>query len=707
MSRLVCQLCGLPFCYQASEPVHAVDREAAESRDLVFRFGVAAFCWLMVTTASLVLNSGYVELFPESLRNCLPFLLLVLVSTIVLYCGYPIHRSAWIDLRNLRLGVDSLLSLAVLSASLFSVVQAFRRASPVPVSTAGAIVTLALAAKLVERIAGNRSSRRVQWLHQISPNEVRLLAEGLECLVPVDSLNPGQVFLVKAGERFPADGRIEAGSSHADESWLTGESNAVPKQGGDCAIAGSLNLDGVLHVRATHTGTETTLARVLALTEHALRNRSPLERRVDRVSAVLIPNVIVFALLVCGISWIGGFTDFGTALMRAVAVLVAACPCALALVTPLAAVAALGAASRRGVLLTDTQVLETLGRVDRVVLDKTGTMTDGRFELLGCEMVADYCSSPAWMQANSVNSELDPLPPDFPFELLSTSYEQAFELLASLEQYSDHPLGKALVDFARERGIPVGEASCVELHQGLGITGMVAGRSMFVGNRRLVDNMAMLIDARTELVARQWESEGRTATFFGWDGGLHGCLAFGDAPRRNASSLVADLKRRGIAIHLVSGDSRATTEAIARQLGNGSYYSELLPVQKAELIREMKKNGALIAMVGDGVNDALALAAADLGIAMGGGTEIAANQASVIVLNGDLRKIPGTFDIAHKAMTVIRQNLFCALFCNAVGMALAVSGLLNPTTAAALMVLSTAFVAGNSLRLSRPAEQHS
>jgi P-type E1-E2 ATPase len=654
MSRLECQLCGLPFGYQASKPLHAVDREAAESRDLLRRFGVAAFSWLLVTTASPVLNSGYVEPFSESLRNYLPFLL---ASTIALYCGYPIHRSAWMDLRDLRLGIDGLLSLAVLSASLFSVVQAFRRASPVPVSTAGAIVTLALAAKLVERIARNRSSRWVRWLHQISPNEVRLLAEGLECLVPADSLNPGQVFLVKAGERFPADGRIEAGTSHADESWLTGESHPVRKQGGDCVIAGGLNLDGVLHVRATHTGTERTLTRVLALAEHALRNRSPLERRVDRVSALLIPNAIVFALLVCGICWIGGFTDFGTALMRAIAVLVVACPCALALGTPLAAVAALGAASRRGVLITDTQVLETLGRVDRAVLDKTGTMTDGRFELLGCEMVADYCSSPAWMQANSANSELDPLPPDFPFELLSTSYEQAFELLASLEQYSDHPLGQD--------------------------------------------------DARTELVARRWESEGRTVTFFGWDGGLHGCLAFGDAPRRNASSLVADLKRRGIAVELVSGDSRATTEAIARQLGNESYYAELLPVQKAELIRELKKNGALIAMVGDGVNDAPALAAADLGIAMGGGTDIAANEASVILLNGDLRKIPGIFDIAHKATTVIRQNLFCALFCNTVGMALAVSGILNPTAAAVLMVLSSVSLAVNSLRLSRPAEQHS
>jgi len=292
-----------------------------------------------------------------------------------------------------------------------------------------------------------------------------------------------------------------------------------------------------------------------------------------------------------------------------------------------------------------------------------------------------------------------------PFSMLSTSYEQAFELLASLEQYSEHPLGRALVNFARERGIPIGEASCVEIHNGLGVTGIVAGRSVFVGGRRLADNMAILIDARTELVARRWESEGRTVTFFGWDGGLKGCLAFGEAPRRNAASLVADLKRRGVTPQLVSGDSRATTEAVARQLGTESFYSEVLPAQKAELIREWKRRGAVIAMVGDGINDAPALAEADLGIAVGSGTDIATKEASVILLDSDLQKIPQIFDLARKTMTIVQQNFFWAFFYNTLGIALAVSGIINPTAAAAAMLLSSLSVVGNSLRLNRPAAQ--
>jgi cation transport ATPase len=322
---------------------------------------------------------------------------------------------------------------------------------------------------------------------------------------------------VKAGERFPADGRVEAGNSRVDESLLTGEATPISKQEDDSVIAGSVNLDGVLHVRAMHSGEETTLARILALVERALSNRSPLQRRVDRVSRILVPSVLAFALLTFGVCWIGGFTNFSIALMRAITILVIASPCALGQATPLAVTAALGAASRRGVLISDTRILEALGRVNQVVLDKTGTMTEGRFELLGCETAADYCSSPAWMQANALNSDVDPLPADLPFSMLSTSYEQAFELLASLEQYSEHPLGRALVNFASEKGIPIGEASCVEIHNGLGVTGIVAERSMFVGGRRLADNMAILIDARTELVARRWESEGRTVTFFGWD----------------------------------------------------------------------------------------------------------------------------------------------------------------------------------------------
>jgi len=691
--------------YKASPFTPGAERDAAENRDLLLRFGLAAFFWLNIMTFSLALYVGYFEQISDSVRHYMPFVLMLLATPVVFYCGYPIHRLAALGLRNRTLRMESLLSLGVLTAYFFSVVQAFRGASHVYFDTASVIVTFLLAGKLIERGAKARTSQWITLLHRMAPNKVRLLADGREHFVSVDALEPGQSFVVKAGERFPADGTVESGSSHSDESLLTGEATPVTKHPGSAVIAGSINLDGVLHVQATHRASQSTLSRIIALVENALGNRSPLERAVDRVSRFFVPSVVVVAALTFAVSWLGGFTAFGTALMRGITVLVIACPCALGLATPLAITAALGAASRRGILISDTRILETLGRVNHIVLDKTGTMTEGHFQLLGCELIPDFCSSPAWMQANAANSDQDSLPADFPFDLSSPSYEHTFALLASLEQYSEHPLGKAIVAFARERDICLGEAACVEIHKGLGITGMVDGKSMFLGARRLTEQMAIPIDARSELVARRWESEGRTVTFFGWDGGLQGCLAFGDTPRSHAFAIIAELRNRGIEPHLISGDSRVTTEAVARQLGVESFRPDVMPEQKADVVREWKKSGAVVAMLGDGINDAPALAEADLGIAMGSGTDIAMRASSVVLMDNDLRKIPEIFDLARKALRIVRQNLFWAFFFNTAGISLAITGVLSPIFAAVAMLLSSLAVVGNSLRISRSPRQ--
>ena len=685
--------------YKASEFAPGAERDAAEHRDLVLRFGLAAFFWLNIMTFSLALYVGYFEHISDSVQRYMPFVLMTLAAPVVFYCGYPLLRLAWLDLRNRTLRMESLVSLGVLAAYFFSVAQAIRGASHVYFDTASVIVTFVLAGKLIEQSAKGKTSRWITLLHQMVPNKVRVLAGGREYFVSSSALQPGQVFLVKAGEHFPADGAVQEGASHADESLLTGEATPVAKEPGTTVIAGSVNLDGVLRVKATHTGTNSTIARIIALVEQALGSRSPLERAVDRVSRIFVPCVIGLAALTFGICWAGGFTTFGNALMRAISILVIACPCALGLATPLAVTAALGTASRRGILISNSQILETLGRVNLVVLDKTGTATEGHFELLGCELVPDYTSSPVWMQANTANADQDPLPADFPFGVVPPSYEQTFELLASLEQYSEHPLGKALVNFAREREIPLEEATSVEIHKGLGITGIVAGKSIFLGGRRLAEGMAISINTRTELVARRWESEGRTVVFFGWDGALQGCLAFGDRPRSHAGELVRDLKSRGIATQLVSGDSRATTEAVARQLGVEGFRPDVLPQQKVEAIREWKRKGAMVAMAGDGINDAPALAEADLGIAMGSGTDIAMRAASVVLMDNDLRKIPQVFDLAKKTIRIVRQNLFWAFFYNTIGITLAISGVLSPLFAAVAMLLSSLSVVGNSLRL--------
>jgi heavy metal translocating P-type ATPase len=433
--------------------------------------------------------------------------------------------------------------------------------------------------------------------------------------------------------------------------------------------------------------------------EAALSNRSEMERAVDRVSHVSVHCVTVIALLTVAICYLGNIPAFDSALMRGITVLIIGCPCALGLATSLVITAALGSAAGRGVLISDPRALETLGRVNHLALDKTGTVTEGNFQLLGCEFYPNFSSSPAWMQANAANADQDSLPADFPFDISGPSYEHTFALLASLEQYSEHPLGRAVVQFARENEIALGVATCVEIHKGLGITGMVDNKSMFIGGRRLIRNLAIAIDARSELIARRWESEGQTVTFFGWDGGLQGCLGFGDTLRAHAAPVIEDLKRRGIELHLISGDSRVTTESIARRLGLTSIRSDVLPEQKAEAVRDWKKRGAIVAMVGDGINDALALAEANLGIAMASGMELSRQFSSVALMNSDLLKIPELLDLSERAIRINRQNLFWAFFFNIAGIILAITGLVGPMFAAGAMLLSSLAVVANSLRV--------
>jgi heavy metal translocating P-type ATPase len=694
--------------YKAKPFAPGAEREAAENRDLILRFGLAAFFWLNIMTFSLALYVGYFERISESVGQYMPFVLMALATPVVFYCGYPMHRLAWLGLRNHTLRMESLLSMGVLTAYFFSVVQAFRGASHVYFDTASVIITFVLAGKLVEHNAKQKTSRWVTLLYQMVPNKVRLLSNGRECLVSVEALQPGQSFLVKAGERFPADGVVEIGDSHADESLLTGEATPVPKAAGDFVVAGSVNLDGVLHVKASQASADSTISRIIALVERALGNRSPLERTVDRVSRIFVPCVVGIAALTFLLCWLGGFTTPGTALMRSITVLVIACPCALGLATPLAITAALGAASRKGILISDTQILEALGKVNHVIFDKTGTITEGRFELLGCEMVAEICSPGVRTKLSRVGDEGEQTA-QTRRELIPQNYEATFSLLASLQQYSEHPLGKALVKFARERNIELEDASCVEIHKGLGITGMVCGKSIFMGRRKLAESMAIAIDTRSELLAREWESEGRTVTFFGWDGELKGCLAFGDRPRPHAAALIESLQRQKITPHMISGDSRATTETIAHQLKIEDFRSEVLPEDKVKFVRAWKRSGATVAMIGDGINDAPALAEADLGIAMGSGTDIAMRASSVVLMDCDLQKIPQILNLARKTMRIVRQNLFWAFFYNVLGITLAVTGVLNPIFAAVAMLLSSVSVVGNSLRLdvwAAPVKEH-
>jgi len=689
--------------YTAQEYANDTGTADAERRDLLVRTGLAAFLWVNIMSFSLVLYAGYFEQISGSVRRGLPFLLMVLATPVVFYCAQPVLRLAWRGLLNRTIRMESLLALGILSAYGYSVVQTFRGEIHLYFDTATVIVTIVLGGKLIERGAKEKASRWISQLHRMMPNKVRLLAKGSEHFVSVDALEPGEVFVVKAGERIPADGLIVEGESHTDESLLTGESAPVGKRPGEVVAAGSINLDGVLSVQATKSASNSTLSRIIALVEHALSSRSELERAVDRVSRIFVPCVVLIALLSFFFAWILGTAGLGPSLMRAITVLVIACPCALGMATPLAITAALGSASRQGILVRDSRVLETLRKIDTVILDKTGTVTEGKFSLLELVPCEEFCAQAVLAGTAFDASHEIPQSRSYPGASSVDSGAAALSLLASLEQYSEHPLGAAVTEFARRAGAKLRDATSLEIHKGRGITGVVEGKHVFAGNRRLVKELGVWIDENLEQQARAWEAEGKTVSFAGWDGDLRALAAFGDKLKPEALELAAQLKRRGIEVRLVSGDAQATTKWTASCLGVDFFEAGVLPEEKAEVVRRLQGRGAVVAMVGDGINDAPALAQADLGIAIGSGTDVAMKAAAVVLMNGSLRKTLDVFDLSQKTMRVVQQNLFWAFFYNTVGITLAVAGILNPIMAATAMLLSSLSVVGNSMRLTRRA----
>jgi heavy metal translocating P-type ATPase len=649
--------------YRASEYGSERDSDRKEWQDLLLRTGIAGAMWMNVMLFSLVIYASYWEGIADWARRGVPFILLGLTLPVVLYSAWPIHRIAIFGLRNKTLRMEALISTGVLAAFAYSTAQAVLGGKHYYFDTACAIVTLMLTGKMLERSAKERSAKALAMLHRLLPRKARIRVEGRERFVAVEALAPGMAILMKPGERIPADGVVIEGHSKVDESVLTGESELRSKKPGDPVVCGSLNAAGVLGVEVTRAGEGSTLAQIIRAVEGALASKSPMERAVDRVSRVFIPVVLGIALAalvgcrVAGLPW----TE---AMLRAIAVLVIACPCALGIATPLATTAAVGSASRKGILVRDVRVLETFRKVEVLILDKTGTVTEGDFRV-------------------------------------RESTLQALAAAASVESYSEHPIGRALVRYAEEQGLALLPATGIEVRPGLGILGQVEGRRVVVGNRLLVEGEGASIPGELDVQAQAWQEEGLTVAFASVDGRSAGAVAFGDRLRPEAAQVVKDLQARGMRIALISGDSRATTARIAAVLGADEFRGEVPPGEKADAVRAFQRSGAVVAMVGDGVNDAQALAAADLGIAMGSGADLAMHAAPVVLMGDSLGRIAETFDLAARALRIVRQNLFWAFFYNAVGITLAILGILNPILAAGAMVLSSLSVIGNSLRLNK------
>jgi len=645
--------------YRAEEYSPESGASDREKKDLLVRMGVAAFLWVNVMVSNLAVYLGAFDSMPPAVRRVLPLIVMLLALPVVTYAAKPILRLAWRGLLAGTLRMESLLALGILAAYGYSSMEALRGGHHIYFDIACAITTLVLVGKWIEQGAKQRAAQTIASLHRMLPKKARVLTTGRERFVSMDALKPGDWFTVKAGERIPADGIVVDGESQADESLISGESAPVTKRVEHQVVAGSMNLSGPLTIRATTVGRDSTIAQIVSVVERALNSRSEVERRVDRVARMFVPFVIAVAVI-AAVAWSWNGVPVPAALLRAVTILVIACPCALGVSTPLALTAAVGAASRAGILVRDSRVLEAIRRIDTVVLDKTGTVTEGDFALL--------------------DTKAEHLP-----------------LLASLEALSEHPLGQAAVRRARDLHIDLAIASNVEVHRGLGIRGRVLEHEVVIGTRR------MFVEVPSDLLIQSAAHglEGRTVSFYSIDGVVSGLLVFGSRIREDAKPLVDGLRKRGIRTMLLSGDSESTTESVAKRIGVDEYRAAVAPAEKARIVTELQSAGRSVAMIGDGINDAPALAEARLGIAMGTGADLAMRAASMVLLSGQLTRVIHAFDLSAKTLAVIRQNLFWAFFYNTLGIGFAAAGMLNPIVAAGAMVISSLSVVGNSYRLSQ------
>ncbi|WP_249677978.1 heavy metal translocating P-type ATPase [Pseudomonas abieticivorans] len=530
------------------------------------------------------------------------------------------------------------------------------------------VIALVLLGKYLESRAKRQTASAIRALEALRPERALRWVDGVEQDVAIAQLRLGDLIVVKPGERIAVDGDVIEGRSHADEALISGESLPVPKQPGDRVTGGAINGEGRLLIKTSALGSETVLARIIRLVEDAQAAKAPIQKLVDRVSQVFVPTVLLLALATLVGWWLHG-APLETAIINAVAVLVIACPCALGLATPTAIMAGTGVAARHGILIKDADALERAHAVTQVVFDKTGTLTSGAPRI-------------AHLQA------------------LEGDESQLLELAGALQRGSEHPLARAVLDECQARSIEVPAVQASQSLTGRGIQGNVAGRELALGNQRLLHDQG-LDGALLVQQASAWEAEGRTLSWLielGRQPRVLGLLAFGDTLKPGAQAAIEQLHARHISSHLLTGDNQGSAAVVAQALGITDVYAQVLPADKAATVNRLKSTG-VVAMVGDGINDAPALAAADIGIAMGGGTDVAMQAAGITLMRGDPRLVPAALEICRKTYAKIRQNLFWAFVYNLIGIPLAAFGLLNPVLAGAAMALSSVSVVSNALLL--------
>ncbi|WP_041447605.1 heavy metal translocating P-type ATPase [Thiocystis violascens] len=676
--------------YEPAAPDRAPDaertRQAGELASLRRDLFIAVLLTLPLVVISMApmvwhgLDALMLGLAPRALWHWLEC---ALATPVLFWAGRRFLRRGWVELRHLSPGMDSLVTLGSGAAYLYSLL-ALIRPQWFPAGTANlyfeaaaVIVTLILFGRYLESLAKGRTSEAIRRLVGLQPKTAHVLGPEGESEIPVAAVVPGDLILVRPGERLPVDGTVTEGTSYVDESMISGEPVPVHKRPGDAVIGGTVNQTGAFRYQATRVGADTVLAQIIRLVEDAQAGKPPIQRVADQIAAVFVPVVIaVAAVTFLSWLWLGPTPALSFAFVAAVSVLLIACPCAMGLATPTAIMVATGRGAAMGILFRRGAALETLAQIDILVLDKTGTLTEGRPTLT--ELSAHGMSE-----------------------------SEALALAAAVERHSEHPIASAIVAATHTRGLVLEEAEAIEALPGFGIQARVGVQAVAVGARRLMERLAVPMDAAAE-IAERLASDGMTPIYVAADGRLIAVLAVTDPLKPNSREAIARLRGLGVEVAMVTGDGQRTAEAVARQLGIARVMAEVLPADKAAEVRRLQGEGGRVAFVGDGINDAPALAQADVGIAIGTGTDIAVEAGEVILMQGDLMAAVDALILARRTLRTIRVNFFWAYAYNvaliplAAGVFYPLTGwLLNPMLAAAAMSVSSLFVVTNSLRLRR------
>ncbi len=679
-----------PICGMALEPVVASSGEdTSELDDMTRRFWVGAVLTLplfVYAMAEMIPGNPLEHLLPVAWRQ---WAQLVLAAPVVLWGGWPFFVRGWNSVLTMNLNMFTLIALGVGVAFIYSVVaaavpgifpQAFRNAAggvAVYFEAAAVITTLVLLGQVLELRARSQTSGAIRALLELAPpTALRIGSDGSEEEVSLDDLEPGDRLRVKPGEKVPVDGAIVDGHSSVDESMVSGEPIPVEKRSGDTVIGGTVNGTGSLIMEVTQVGDDTLLSQIVRMVAEAQRSRAPIQKLADRVAAWFVPSVVVVAIVTFIVWSIWGPAPAMTyAIVNAVAVLIIACPCALGLATPMSIMVGTGQGAQNGILIKNAEALETFEKVDTVVVDKTGTLTEGRPKLVMVE------------GAGGIDED------------------QMLSLVAAVERASEHPLAQAIVAGAESKGLNVPSAGNFESVTGEGVKARVGDSDVVIGNGKFMKRLGA-VDAALAEAAEKHRAEGQTVMFVAIDGKPAGIVGVADPIKDSTPEAIRMLHEAGLKVVMLTGDSRGTAEAVARQIGIDEVHADVSPEDKNRVVRELQSAGAIVAMAGDGINDAPALAQADVGIAMGTGTDVAMESAGVTLVRGDLMGVARARTLSRATMRNIRQNLFFAFAYNTAGVPIAagvlypVFGLLlSPMIAAAAMSLSSVSVIGNALRL--------